>query len=156
MHANTHIYKESFLPSVIRLWNALPTDTKESATITSFKRKINSSCQKPKPFYYWGSRKGQVYHTRLRLGCSSLNYDLYRKSISDSPNCQCGDIETVAHFLLACPLFTIQRNTFLVDLPCPPTHQHLLYGSELLDEEHNRLLFSKVQEYIVATRRFGT
>ena len=155
IHANTTLYKDSFLPSVIRQLNMLPEQIKNSQTFLTFKNNLNSSLDKQKTYYYHGSRKGQIYHTRLRLGCSSLNFDLHRKSITDSPNCRCGGIETVGHFLLQCPLYNVLRNNLLSDLPCPATHQHLLYGSELLDDSQNCQLFEKVQKFVIATGRFG-
>ena len=52
--------------------------------------------------YFIGERKLQVIHTRIRNKFSSLNHDLFRKSIVDSPLCACGEIETSEHFFLNC------------------------------------------------------
>ena len=54
----------------------------------------------------------QMKNTRLRLCCSSLNYDLFRKTIPDSSLCTCNQVETAAHFLLYCPLYNRQRQLF--------------------------------------------
>lgn len=155
VRCNTQLYKESFLPSVIRDWNALPEHIKNSPSLNAFKRNLNRNMFKSPKYYYSGSRYGHVLHTRLRLGCSSLNYDLFRKSITDSPHCTCGDIETNSHFLLYCPKYQLQRRNHLSDLPCGFTYQNLIYGSEHLNNDENNLLFLKVQQYILASGRFA-
>ena len=52
----------------------------------------------------------------LRLGCSSLNHDLYRKNIIHSPLCTCGQIETQAHYLLHCPNNIVHRHQYYRNL----------------------------------------
>ena len=65
---------------------------------------------KTSPVYYSaGSRLGQILHSRLRLECSSLNYDLHHKSIIEHPYCAYGEIETSKHFLLSCPSHNVLR-----------------------------------------------
>ena len=39
------------------------------------------SKKKPPSYYNTGTRIGQILQVRLRLGCCSLNADLYRKNI---------------------------------------------------------------------------
>ena len=43
-----------------------------------------------------------ILPTRLRLCCSSLNYDLYRHNLVESHHCDCGAVETPTHVLLSC------------------------------------------------------
>ena len=102
IQTRTSLYQESFLPSVIRQWNLLPENVKSSQTLPIFKHRISPNMQKPPIYYSVGNRLGQILHSRLRLECSSLNYDLHRKSIVESPNCACGEIETTRHFLFSC------------------------------------------------------
>ena len=154
IHSRTQIYHSSFLPSTIRDWNSLPAATKNKPTLESFKSALNKNSSKPSPLYNLGSRSSQILHARLRLGCSSLNHDLNRKGIVDSPLCSCGAIETVTHFLLQCPNFTHLRQQFIFNLPCPPISNNLLYGDEKLSLDQNKLIFDSVQKYIVATKRF--
>ena len=62
-------------------------------------------------YYYFGARKGQVKHCRLRLAISDLNYDLCRRHLLEDPICSCGyTAETSEHFLLHCPLYNSIRN----------------------------------------------
>ena len=81
IQSRTTLYQESSLPSVIRQWNSLPIDIRSSPTLPIFKRRLGTNIQKPPTYYSVGTRRGQVLQARLRLECSSLNYDLYRKSI---------------------------------------------------------------------------
>ena len=101
---------------------------------------------KPKSIFSFGSRRAQILHARLRLGCSSLNFDLHRRSIVDSPLCSCGSVETVDHFLLHCPLLTNIPLRFLGNISCPPILQNLLFGNENLPTDHNKVISSRVQD----------
>ena len=95
---------------------------------------------KPKSISSFGSRRAQILHARLRLGCSSLNFDLHRRSIVDSPLCSCGSVETVDHFLLHCPLLADISVRFLSDMPCPPILQNLLFKNENLPTDQNKVI----------------
>ena len=154
IQARTTLYRESFLPSVIRQWNSLPIDIRSSRTLPIFKHRLSTNIQKPPTYYSVGNRRGQVLHARLRLECSSLNYDLYRKSIINDPSCACGEVETTKHFLLSCSIYDDLRHTLFSTLPCPLTLNNLMYGSEHLTTELNTDLFLKVQKYIIASNRF--
>jgi len=67
----------------------------------------------------------------------------------------CGESESVQHFLLSCPRYDALRQRFLQNLPCPLTHNNLLYGKENLTRAQNEHIFLNVQRYIVATKRFN-
>ena len=153
IHARTQLYKNSFLPSVIRDWNNLPDHIKMLPTFSSFKRHLYSTIQKPPDYYKIGIRFGQIHHTCLRL-CSSLNFDLHRKNIINDPHCSCGAIETSNHYLTECPNYTLQRGRYLSNLPCPLILNILLYGSDRLSLRENCNIFSNVQQFIVASKRF--
>ncbi len=112
----TQQYTNSFLPSTIRDWNSLPESTRYAPTISSFKYRLNKDTSKSSPLFNVGTRKDQILHARLRMSCSSLNYDLYRKSIIDSPLCTCGAPETVSHFLISCRQYQHQRQLYLTDI----------------------------------------
>ena len=154
IHARTQLYKNSFLPSVIRDWNNLPDNIRMLPTLSSFKHYLKSNIQKPPEYYKVGSRLGQIHHTRLRLNCSSLHFDLHRKNIIDDPHCSCGAIETTNHFLTECPNYTLQRGIYLSNLPCPMIINVLLYGSDRLSLRENCHIFLNVQQFIVASKRF--
>ena len=76
INARTALYFNSFLPPVIREWNTLSENDKYVDSIDSFKRQISRNKTAVPKYFYIGSRKLQILHTRLRTGCSSLNHDL--------------------------------------------------------------------------------
>ena len=152
--AKTQLYYNSFFPVTIREWNNLPSALRNAPTVGQFKSKLNNSVGKPPPYYYLGERKSQIQHTRLRLGCSSLKLDLHRKNIVDCPNCICGEIESTRHYLLECINYARERNTYLTNIPCELTTKNLLFGLENDTEHLNDEIFTKVQQFITATKRF--
>ena len=89
--------------------------------------------------YYAGCIKGQILLTRLRTNCSSLNFDLFVKNISDSPLCHCGTIENAQHFFFHCTSYQEQRNE-LINAVSPyqqPSLKLFLYADLSLSYETN-------------------
>lgn len=153
----TKQFAESFLPSTIQLWNSLPLETRNSQSISSFKQSlINGSKSSPPAYFYNGNRIDQIYHTRLRTNCSSLNLTLFQKNLIDSPLCICGEIESTEHFFLHCPRFTQQRTLLFnsVDPNIRASTRLFLYGNSAFTYEENSRLFNAVQTYISLTKRF--
>ena len=100
IYTNTNLFYNSFYTSTIREWNNLAQEIKDASSVSYFKYQLNSETRnRPPPKYYSaGSRKGQILYARLRMQCSSLNADLYRKNIIPSPSCSCGGFESANHF----------------------------------------------------------
>ena len=88
--SNTNLFYNSFFPSSVRAWNALPVETKQATTVSAFKNKLNTNLMRSPKYYNTGTRLGQILHARLRMECSSLNSHLYHKNIIESPSCACG------------------------------------------------------------------
>ena len=130
----------SFLPATTRTWNDLPLSVRSLPSLTSFKQSLYSNMSKPKLIFRIGSRRAKILHTWL--GCSSLNFDLHRRSTVDSPLCSCGSVETVDHFLLHCPLLADIRLRFLSDMSCPPILQNLLFGNQNLSTDQNKVILT--------------
>ena len=151
---HTSLYNRSFLPSVIREWNMLPQSIKDSETLSIFKSRLQPQIKSPRYFNY-GNRKSQILHARLRLGCSTLNDDLYRRSLTNSPLCSCGLQETAYHFIFACPKYTEQRVAHLSNLPCQLTLNNILFGCPSLTVQQNEYIFESVFKYIISTKRFA-
>ena len=118
---------------------------------------------------YIGDRSATIFHTRLRLNFSALNYHLFLKNCCPSPACAAlsdASIEDVKHYFLNCPRL----------LPCvksclPPLHNYLeidgivpqktkkkndwlLNGISPADFQTNVSLFQLVQSFISLSNRF--
>ncbi|KAI8511854.1 hypothetical protein Bbelb_109540 [Branchiostoma belcheri] len=89
-YCRTTTYGSSFVPYTKRLWNNLPKEVKETASLLQFKQ-------------------SNILATRLRIGWCQLNSTLAKFNLT-TRGCACGATsETVAHFLLHCPLHAAAR-----------------------------------------------
>ena len=61
--------------------------------------------------FYIGDHSASIFHTRLRLNFSALNYHLFQKKYCPSSACVLCDasIEDVKHYFLYCPSFSALR-----------------------------------------------
>ncbi|MEW8185640.1 MAG: reverse transcriptase family protein [Candidatus Thiodiazotropha endolucinida] len=156
IHARTNLYFNSFLPATVRDWNNLPLHVRQSDSLETFKKYLNSDLSPSPSFYNAGSRLGQVLHTRLRLECSSLNAHLYSRNLVESPLCACGEIENTTHFIFKCPNHSVVRQTYLAELTQHCTLKDLMFGQDGVRPSTNEDIFLRVQEYILHTKRFNT
>ena len=133
-----------------------PGVLKQSTSVASFKYQLNKATQRraPPKFFSAGSRLGQILHARIRMACSSLNSDLYRKNIVPSPSCACGGFESAYHFFFICPKYNATRERYLEALLRNHTTHDLLFGKDTATDEENEALFLKVQDYILKSKRF--
>ena len=153
IRTNTNIFFH-FFPFTIIAWNGLSDDIKNAPTVTSFKYQLNKDRQTQSKYFQAGSRMGQVLHARLRMGCSSLNADLYRQNIVPSPSCSCGGSQSTYHFLFMCPNYNDIKYTYLPNnLYTLDIHQ-LLPGIPSSNNVENETLFLQVQDFILHSRRF--
>ena len=91
--------------------NTLPQTIQTNPSISLLKKYLSTNDTMVPMYYYFGSRKKQVKHCRLRLAISDLNYDLFRRHLLEDSICSCGyTAETSEHFLLHCPLYNSIRN----------------------------------------------
>ena len=154
--ARTNQFYNSFLPSSVRAWNNLSVEAKQCESVNSFKCLLQKEKKTVPKHYYTGCRKGQILLTRLRTNCSSLNFDLFVKNISDSPLCLCGSIENAQHFFFHCTMYQAQRNE-LINAISPyqyPSLNLFLYGDLSMPQDVNSMIFEKVYKYIISTKRF--
>ena len=78
-------FKRSFFPAAIRLWNKLD----EMVRSRLFKVSVKQRYPEPNIQYFYGQRWASVYHSRICMGCSKLNYDqCYKLYVTDDPACQ--------------------------------------------------------------------
>jgi hypothetical protein len=113
------------------------------------------------PVVFLGTRGQQSLLARLRLGHCCLRAHRSRFNPAFSPLCECGEPETVQHFLLHCRKFVSQRSVMFAavrsvyDLCI--TESVLLGDCErvLTPTSHLRII-SAVYRFTVATRRFSS
>ena len=174
IYTNTNLFYNSFYPSATREWNKLAQEIKDASSVASFKYQLNRETRNRAPPKYFSadSRKGQIFHARLRMQFSSLNADLYRKNIIPSPSCSCGGFESAYHFFCVCPQLTAVCERYLGDASayhffcvCPQltavcerylgdalrnhTTHELLCGKPEFTDDENVSLFLKVQDFII-------
>ena len=152
----TDLYSKSFFPEATRLYNELPDDVKTIPSIGNLKHFLNQSDPIVPLYYYGDNRSKEIWHTRLRLGMSDLNYDLFRRHLVDDPACSCGYIsETAEHFLMHCTNHTQQRAATIGNLPGYLFFiDILLKGNTNMNNEQNKAVFDIVQDFIELTGRF--
>ncbi len=108
-------------------------------------------------------------HTRLRLGCSTLNYDKHKIGISDTDRCECGERETAYHFLLDCSIdlrkrirmldsvmdVLLDNNRTEADIDEINNINLYLRGSPRLTLNENTRIFKAVHIFLEDTGRFA-
>ena len=136
IHSRTTLYCNSVLPSVVRDWNRLPYADRNVDSKDSFKHRLSRNRAYVPRYYYTGKRRPQVYHTRLRTGCSALNFDLNSKNIVESPLCTCTrrKVENAYNFFFTCPLYADQRNNLNLTISqyTTVTLNVLLFGDDTI------------------------
>ena len=119
------LYKKSFFPRTISLWNDLTdnTDIYDTNSVSCFhyrlkNHKYNRINALTKHIYGIGPRSSNVVRAKLRLGCSNLNDHLFNNlHVLDQPVCQCGaHNETVFHFFFECRFYETQRDILVQDI----------------------------------------
>ena len=162
-------FHQSYIPATIRKWNLLPSALRSITSHSEFSRQVWRQFGAPEPplFYSYGTKVGNINHTRLRIGLSTLNAHLFQichPSVA-SPSCSCGHpTEDTIHYVLWCPLHNIHRSVLLNEMnTLLPGFEHLSARNKL-----NTLLFCKnvpkdrwttvadlFQTYIAKTQRFN-
>ena len=152
----TSLYYNSFLPSTLRQWNTLSIETRQLNSLNSFKCFLKEDKRTVPKYYFCGVRKAQILHTRLCMGCSSLNLDLFMKNITDSPMCQCGSIENTHHFFFHSNFYQRQCTILLISFAIyrTLTLNLLLNGDPSLSKATNEDILDHVHEYILDSKRF--
>ena len=153
----TNLLKNSFFPSTISAWNALPTETRNLDSINAFKKRLSKGDPPPKYLSY-GDKKLNSILTRMRHNVSLLKADLFKFRLSDNTKCSCGYInENTEHFILYCKNYTeirkelfhtIKNNKGEIDL------DKILFGDPNLGQQNNINIVKAVHKYIKNSKRF--
>ena len=161
-------YFNSFLPSSIQLWNALPEQVKCSESFTSFKNKLKKSALEKAKYaklFNFGNRKENIIHCQLRNESSNLQAHLHSQFLSNSDLCNnCNNsCEDNFHFFSVCPTYNEQRlvlysaleSVLRLNVISPvDLVQIMLYGDRNLSYETNCSIFKAVHQYIKSSKRF--
>ena len=105
----------------------------------------------------WAHNKIRAVETalsRLRIGHVSLREHLFRFHLSPDPYCQCGEVESIVHFLLHCSLLDeirldLRNEILLVDENITFDIKTLLGGNENLNEDQQFYIVSKVSKFLL-------
>ena len=162
----TRSYKYSFFPSTGKHWNQLPQSLR-SLPHASFKRAITKrlGVSKPPIYHKVGSKEGNILHTRIRIGMSSLNSHFFQINRSPTPECSCGhSVEDVFHFILFCTNYLTQRQILYHNISqilgtnfndlTPPDKLRLLVHGESLDSGEGRRVAHHFQIFLLNSHRF--
>ena len=90
-----------------KMWENQINVTNKGRALYSVKNKIGH--------WPWAENKNRrlgISITRLRLGHAGLNQIKHRFGITHDPLCQCGELESIQHYLLECPNFETHRQSF--------------------------------------------
>ena len=152
------VFKRSFFPAAIKLWNKLDVNIRSCQTLSLFKQSLKQRYPEPNILYFYGQRWASVHHSRMRMGCSKLNYDLcYKLYVTDDPACQCGaPMENAYHFFLECRNFNLIRRNLLASIePYSECNINvILNGNNDLSKDNNFLIFDAVHKFIINSNRF--
>jgi hypothetical protein len=157
----------SYFPSTIVQWNALPLTLRNIPTFKQFKSQLKAINSVSSP-HFFGQCDGYpaVLHTRLRLLLSGLDDHRFSYNLIENRYCQhCPrKIENNMHFFLDCPRYAAQRQTLVQSigniLPefTTTSKKHklnlLLHGSPNINTHKNHDLQKVIESYIVETHRF--
>ena len=150
-------FYRSYFPKTVREWNILPIEIRQINETESFKRAITKSNPSPNLLFYYGKRKFNVIHSRMRMGCSKLNSHLFQHHVIDSSACSCGNPhEDPFHYFLECPRYTVLRDIMInaISAITPCTIRTILYGCESCSLEENKSVFDHVHCYMESSNRF--
>ena len=162
-------FRYSFFPDASKSWNHLSNFIKSSPTLNVFKQRFMEFFNvTPYSIYGIHNPHGMKYLTRLRVGLSHLHAHKYNHNFKDtvSRNCLCqiNESETVEHYLLHCPTYSLMRAELfgklrliisLLTLISPSyTCNLLLYGNPSYDFHTNQKILELTISFILSSKRF--
>ena len=168
MRCRNDYFKNSFIPCVVREWNKLSTEIRNSTSYQQFKKSLLSfikpTCSSLFSIHH---PVGVKLLVRLKLGFSHLHEHKFRYNFHDTlnPLCPCRlKPETTSHYLLHCHNFSSSRLALMNDLNLiDPTISQLnetalanilpYSDSKKSISENSKILQSTIR-YIIATKRF--
>ena len=168
MRCRNNCFKNSFIPYVVREWNRLSTEIRNSTSCQEFRKSllsfIKATCSSLFSIHDPVSVNLLV---RLRLVLSHLREYKFRHNLHGTlnPLCSCShEPETSSHYLLCCHNFSSVLLSLMNDLHLiDPTISRLnktalanilLYGDSKKSTSENSKILQSTIKYIIATKRF--
>ena len=157
----THIAREDMLATIRCVTKAIwqeqwnPTDEQILAQSTHLRNIKKYIAEWP-----WANHKSRTVETtmaRLRLGHVGLAQHQHRFGLVDSDRCECGQIETIEHYLIQCQKYKYQRKKLydkLSVLAVQPTVCDLLGGGQF-EENKQKELITALITYLRETNKLG-
>ena len=104
-------FSNSYFPHFSKSYNNLDLSIQSEKDLAVFKDKLKVKI-KPKKIKHLarGSKIGNKFQTQTRVGRSDLNLHKFTIGFSESSSCLCDRVESVAHYLLSCFLYTEERS----------------------------------------------
>ena len=114
MPTRTLKFRYTFFPDTFSSWNHLSSFIKSSISLNVFKKRLMEFFNvTPYPIYGIHNPVGLKYLIRLLVGLSHLRAHKHQYNFSDTSSkyCSCRDNlpETVEHYLLHCPIYSLLR-----------------------------------------------
>ena len=142
------IFKWSYFPSTLSLWNKLDLETRKSHSLYAFREGITPKPDKFEYFCHSGDRWAGIHHARIRIGCSKLKSHLHNNlHVIEEESCQCGHrSEDPFHFFFECPRYVALRNNLFTSVAqhTDCSLQTLLFGDPELNHRQNCDIFDAV------------
>ena len=163
-YVRTERHKKSFLFSTTQLWNSLPSAVRLSLSLSSFKHNVLKCMKFPirNYLFFTGDQTASIFHTRLRLNFSFLNYDLFKINCSVSSACALCDapIEDTKHYFLFCPSLSFTSAAHLLgdrwlNASDKRKIDWFLNGVPGIDFQLNVNLLLSVKSFISQSNRFS-
>ena len=167
--SRTDRYENSFFPYTIKARKVLDEEAKSKLSVQSFKTYITKNYIRTPGHSFFGisDKHGICLLIKIRVSFSDLRDHRFSHNFNCvSPVCNCGlGDETTAHYMLRCPLFTLERIPFLdrisdvvhsdvTVLPDEHLLNILLYGSNVYNSITNKLIIGETIFFIRNGGRF--
>ena len=88
-------------------WTEARWSEQWSSSTSNLKQFINNPSSKPKGCNL--NRRAWVNLNRLRTGVGRTNHFLHKIGVASSPNCDCGEPQTIDHIINECEVYQSQR-----------------------------------------------
>lgn len=111
-------------------------------------------------FWEWTSLKERQLESalaKLRIGHVGVNSHLFRFNLNDIDLCNCGEVDSIEHFLFQCSQYTAFRTNMyhkLNEMGVPMTLRNILGGGDYSPEKQ-KLIICETAKYLKLTNRLG-